>query len=288
LNYYERHLGDYARDAGHLTVLEHGVYTLLLDRYYVTEQGIPADQAQRIARARSKEEIAAVDAVLKEFFRLVDGVWINGRCEEEIVAAHVRIETSRTNGKGGGRPKKQKPTGNPSGIPPETQQVSSGFDPGNPERTRSKGLQSPITNHQSPDTKEDLITAHASTAVDTRAPAPTAVFKPTPEGEMALALRDRGVTVSSMHPTLVSWVNDGFTTQQAIDATELARMRKPYPEPIPPAYLDRILRQPQRPQVNGHKPAPEEDWFKGTDHWKSMSQDERDEFERSKAHAASN
>lgn len=27
MNYYERHLGDYARDTGHLSIMEHGVYT---------------------------------------------------------------------------------------------------------------------------------------------------------------------------------------------------------------------------------------------------------------------
>lgn len=66
------------------------------------------------------------------------------------------------------------------------------------------------------------------------------------EGEMAIALRDLGVQVTSAHPTLVTWIADGFTTQQAVDATALARMRKPHPEPIPAAYLDKILRQPKR------------------------------------------
>ena len=48
MNYYERHLGDYAKDTAHLTMIEHGAYSLLLDRYYGTEQGIPADQRARI------------------------------------------------------------------------------------------------------------------------------------------------------------------------------------------------------------------------------------------------
>jgi uncharacterized protein YdaU (DUF1376 family) len=84
MNYYEHHLGDYAKDTAHLTMLEHGAYRLLLDRYYGTEQGIPADQAHRLARARTKEEKQAVDDVLAEFFQLVDGVWMNKRADEEI------------------------------------------------------------------------------------------------------------------------------------------------------------------------------------------------------------
>lgn len=128
MNYYERHLGDYAKDTAHLTMLEHGAYGLLLDRCYATEQGIPADQAHRIARARSKEEKAAVDSVLAEFFSLTDGVWTNQRVEQEIAKARKKIEAARTNGKGGGRPKKnpegteQKPTGLLLGSDSETQQ----------------------------------------------------------------------------------------------------------------------------------------------------------------------
>jgi len=107
VNYYERHLGDYAKDTGHLSLLEHGVYTLLLDRYYATEQGIPADQAHRLARARTADERAAVDAVLADFFVLVDGVWINHRVGEELAKANARINAARENGKKGGSPKKK-------------------------------------------------------------------------------------------------------------------------------------------------------------------------------------
>ena len=94
MNYYERHLGDYAKDTAHLSMLEHGAYTLLLDRYYSTEQGIPADQVHRLTRARTREEKAAVDAVLSEFFTLEDGVWINGRAEE-LIASYRDEEPDR-------------------------------------------------------------------------------------------------------------------------------------------------------------------------------------------------
>ena len=69
----------------------------------------------------------------------------------------------------------------------------------------------------------------------------------TPEGKMAIALRDLGVTVGSQDPTLVAWVRDGFTVKQATDAVGIARIRKPHPEPISPRYIDPILREPPRP-----------------------------------------
>lgn len=141
MNYYERHLGDYAKDAGHLSMLEHGAYGLLLDRYYSTEKGIPAEQAHRVARARSEEECRAVDVVLDEFFTLVDGVWINRRVEEEIAKAQVRIEAAKANGKKGGRPRKEKPKDEPE----KTQRVSSGFQSGSNQLTQQKALHTPDT-----------------------------------------------------------------------------------------------------------------------------------------------
>lgn len=66
MNSYEHHIGDYARGTAHLTMLEDGALRRLLDRYYCTEQGIPAVQAHRIARAHADAEVAAVDTVLRE------------------------------------------------------------------------------------------------------------------------------------------------------------------------------------------------------------------------------
>lgn len=63
---------------------------------------------------------------------------------------------------------------------------------------------------------------------------------------MAIALRDLGVVVRSIDPVLIAWVKAGYTTQQAIDAVGIARIRKPHPEAIPANYLDKILREPAR------------------------------------------
>jgi hypothetical protein len=68
-----------------------------------------------------------------------------------------------------------------------------------------------------------------------------------PEGQMAVALRDLGVDVRSIDPVLHGWLRDGYTTQQAIEAVGIARIRKPHPERIAANYLDKILRQPIRP-----------------------------------------
>lgn len=108
MNFYKRHLGDYAKHAGHLSMLEHGAYTLLLDRYYTTEQPIPSRaDAYRVCRARNKDEREAVDAVLAEFFSETEcGAFENGRAEEEVAKASHQRAVNQEIGKRGGRPRK--------------------------------------------------------------------------------------------------------------------------------------------------------------------------------------
>ena len=120
-------------------MLEHGAYCLLLDRYYATEQGIPADQAHRLARAKSKDERAAVDAVLAEFFTLETGIFVNGRASREVEKAQSKIKAAKQNGRLGGRPK-------------GTQKEPSGLSMGSENRTQDQSkpnpLQTPDTRHQ--------------------------------------------------------------------------------------------------------------------------------------------
>jgi uncharacterized protein YdaU (DUF1376 family) len=107
VNFYKRHLGDYAKDAGHLSMLEHGAYTLLLDRYYATECAIPSrEDAYRACRARTKEERKAVDDVLREFFTTDGESFMNKRAEAEIAKASHQRTVNQEVGKRGGRPKK--------------------------------------------------------------------------------------------------------------------------------------------------------------------------------------
>ena len=115
MNYYERHIGDYLKDTAHLSLLEHGVYARLLDVYYVREACIPAEDVARLVGARSKDERVALSAVLAEFFRAVDGAYVQDRCDREIARYRRKAEHNREVGKLGGRPRKS-----------ETQVVSDG------------------------------------------------------------------------------------------------------------------------------------------------------------------
>lgn len=94
MNHYPRHIGDYLKDTSHLSLLEHGAYARLLDVYYTREGPIPADQATRLTGARTREERAAVGAVLAEFFVLDGDEWRQKRADEEI-AAYLSGEPER-------------------------------------------------------------------------------------------------------------------------------------------------------------------------------------------------
>jgi len=87
MKHYPRHIGDYLRDTGHLTLLEHGVYGRLLDIYYAGDGPIQMDfdTLARKITARSAEEKAALQAILAEFFTASEtGAWVNKRCEATL------------------------------------------------------------------------------------------------------------------------------------------------------------------------------------------------------------
>ena len=140
MNYYERYMGDYQRDTGHLSLSEHGVYTVLLDTYYSTEKPLPPDidRLYRLCRAMTKDEQSAVRTVADEFFPLGDdGLRHNYRADVEIEHARPKMEAARANGKKGGRPRKNangETQNKPSGFFEETQQEPSN----NPTETQGK------------------------------------------------------------------------------------------------------------------------------------------------------
>jgi uncharacterized protein YdaU (DUF1376 family) len=222
VNYYERHLGDYARDTAHLSLLEHGVYTLLLDRYYATEQPIPADQVHRVARARSRDEKAAVDAVLAEFFTLADGAYRNKRADKVIadyLDAEPEREAKKENGKERVRRHRERrkamfETLRDNGVVPDwnasTEQLESEL-----KRVQTKKVTryetadvTPVTRYetanQTPDTSntpERLLHTDKSRSACENENAPVA----TAAGAACLAMRQAGlVSTNPAHPELLA------------------------------------------------------------------------------------
>jgi uncharacterized phage protein (TIGR02220 family) len=147
MHYYQFHIADWALHTSHLSVEEDGVYHRLLNHYYDTESPIPAETHLVIRRLRLTNHEKTVSNILKEFFVLKEDGWHNLRADSEIEAYNSKAETARSNGKKGGRPKKNKDLKNIK--PTETQPVVDR----NPEKTGLKANHKPLTKNQKPLTK---------------------------------------------------------------------------------------------------------------------------------------
>ena len=136
-SWYARYPGDYGRDTAHLSMIEHGAYTLLLDHYYSTAAPLPADVAAlyRVCRAFDQSERDAVDHVLSQFFELRDDGYHNTRADRELVKRlehHERLSNA-------GRKRWQKP-GSSQAI---SQAIASPQPQPQPKKERRKSAAAP-------------------------------------------------------------------------------------------------------------------------------------------------
>lgn len=237
MNFYKRHIGDYLKDTAHLSLLEHGIYSRLLDVYYTRESAIPEEMAARLIGARSKEEIKALNSVLSEFFVLRENAWYQSRCEAELTIANDKATRNREVGKMGGRPRKKESgmvaENNPDGFENEPKD--------NPSQTPDVNTKTVKQQHTESNSARARCSETVRVVVDNPIPEQSAPDK-SPSGAMAGTLRRLGVDVTSQHPTLLAWITDGFRIEDLQEAVEVARIRKPPPQRIPANYLDTVAR----------------------------------------------
>ena len=115
MHYYQFHIGDYRSATSHLSNEEDLAYRRLLDMYYDTEACIPLDTDWVSRRIRVDKQVVTV--VLKDMFVETPDGWFHQRCDAGIKDYHALVNRNRTNGKAGGRPKRN---------PEETQSVTTG------------------------------------------------------------------------------------------------------------------------------------------------------------------
>jgi uncharacterized protein YdaU (DUF1376 family) len=96
MHYYKRNIGDYAKKAGRLTMLQHGAYTLLIDACYDREVFPTLEQALEWTWASSEVEVEAVKFVLSRFFSLdKEGQYVQHRVLEELLIYHTNADTNK-------------------------------------------------------------------------------------------------------------------------------------------------------------------------------------------------
>lgn len=210
---------DFIAATRHLALAERGAYRELLD--YQWEMGALPNDPVRLARllAITPEEFTPIWAAIRDKFEIVEGRLINNRLEEHRKKAVDQL-TKKIKGA---------------------------------EATNAKryGQRQDPTAHSASDSE-----SHSDTlTVSPPSPSPSPSLRRVVEqsqgamaeaGSMASDLRNLGIDVSSMHPTLIDWVKDGFTLTQLHEAVERARLAKPSPQKIAANYLDTVLRNPPR------------------------------------------
>lgn len=203
MNYYERHIGDYLKDTAHLSLLEHGVYGRLLDVYYTRETPIPAAQVERLIGVRSKEERAALQDVLSEFFTVDGDVYRHARCDREIerYQGKQRKAAASANARWKKEPKDTERSANAMRTHMRTH--CEGNAPSN---------QTPDTNNQGAHVEHQQ---HGVSVVGPDGPARALVA--------AQAMQGAGLAdVSATHPKLVLLVEAGVTTDELREAAKAA------------------------------------------------------------------
>lgn len=86
MNYYEHHLGDWAKKCAHLRYAEEGCYRRLLDWYYANERPLPLDEKElyRAGRAVSNSEKKMVRRIVAEFFEPAEDGYHNARADRVL------------------------------------------------------------------------------------------------------------------------------------------------------------------------------------------------------------
>jgi uncharacterized protein YdaU (DUF1376 family) len=260
MNFFKLHIGDYLSHTGYLTPLEDGIYLRLLMRYYMTEKPLPSDQKElaRLIRARSRWEVQALARCVNYYFSVAsDGLLHNPRADKEIQQYQAMSNANRTN----------------AAMRWQSEATS--------ERNANQNQIPEPVNH-TPSSASTAPSSNSAPEEKKAAPLPSkSNGKTTKAGAWAIELRRLGVAVTSMHPTMLQWIEDGFELPSVIEALQVARQRKPEPEKVPVAYLDPILRTPPKaPTASwwaseqatiakgrevGLEPRPGEDWdaFRG-------------------------
>jgi len=153
--YFQHHVGDYRRDTGHLTLLEHGIYRQLIDLYYITEKPLDAS-AMRLVCVRTAEEEQAYKRVLADFFHERKGKYFHKRCDFEI--SKYKDKSSKATDSARTRWNKIKDLGDADALQPQMYRDANGMltkEPINPiTKEPNKLIKTPLSGK--PDASDEL------------------------------------------------------------------------------------------------------------------------------------
>jgi uncharacterized protein YdaU (DUF1376 family) len=244
------YIGEYVADTMRFTTEQHGAYCLLMMDYW--RSGPPPDDDEVLASI-TKVPIArwkkVMRPVIAEKFTIKAGVWKHKRIESERSKADDITESLSERGKMGAEARWNK---DPSANGQNHATANARKD----GRSNATAMPEPMLGDaplQSQSQVPPQSQSQPPPPNQSGAPAPIGGTSLTAAGAMATELRRLEVEVTSMHPTMLQWLSDGFSLPQLIETVKLIRLKPDKATgPIPANYLDRILRDPPKPQGRRH------------------------------------
>jgi len=208
MHYYKRNLGDYAKKAGRLSMLQHGSYTLLIDACYDREQFPTLEEAIEWTWASTTEEIEAVTFVLRKFFTLENGIYVQKRIQEEIAEYHGKAKTNRR-----------------IAIERETKRKENSTNRAKENTNRVSDVNEPPPNHKP-------LTNNHKPLEETHTVENCNVVEITEVGRVCLAIKHEFdlqsraiVDMSQSNPTFLALIESGATVQEFSDAARITAMK---------------------------------------------------------------
>jgi len=97
MHYYPFNIGDYRKDTSRLNFIEHGIYRILIDEYYLTEHPLNKDVSllMRECGVRLPEEIEAFKFIIDKFFVLNDDGYYHYGCDKVLKKIYAKSESAR-------------------------------------------------------------------------------------------------------------------------------------------------------------------------------------------------
>ena len=200
MHYFKLNIGDYAKKAGRLSMLEHGAYTLLIHACYDRERFPTFEEALEWCWVRTPEEEAAVKFVLGKFFTLDNGVYVQNRIQEEIDKYHGNAETNRR-------------------IATEREEKRR-----NKARTvheTCSSVNEPPPNHKPRTINQEPLNQGVTTHTDYPSQQSR---EPTPAASVCLEIKKIGIVdVNPSHPKLLMLIESGATIDEFMHAARTAK-----------------------------------------------------------------
>lgn len=234
MNWYEKHLGDWAKKTSHLTLVEEGAYNRLVDWCYAHERPLPPAMRDvcRAARCTTPQDRKTVERVVHEFFELHDDGWHQPRVDRTI-AQYLREAPARNVKRASAKERQQRARERrvfffealrAVGVVPSIKATMAELD----NLCKEHGVTPRVTGDV---TRDERVTTHGNhppTTINSATRCDVTSVTPSRAGSACRQMRIAGVQdVNPSHPTLLRLLEAGATEDELrYAAAEASAKRK--------------------------------------------------------------